>query len=66
MTAPHPYFVAKARGVLRAAGGDPEAAGPLAEWAEQAHAVGDARVGVLVAEDGQIVGDIGYGESGAW
>ena len=66
MTAPHPYFVAKARDVLRAAGGDPEAAGPLAEWAEQAHAVGDARVGVLVAEDGQIVGDIGYGESGAW
>ena len=37
MTAPHPYFVAKARDVLRAAGGDPESAGPLAEWAEQAH-----------------------------
>lgn len=54
----HPYYAEKARDVFGRAGGDPDNAGPLAEWAEQARALGDrAPHGVLVAEDGEILGE---------
>ena len=55
MTEIHPYFVAKARQRMAAAGGDPANAGPLAEWARDAKRIGDARRGVIVAEDGELV-----------
>lgn len=53
----HEYFIWKARTVLSAADGDPEVAGPLADWAEAAKAVGDRRVGVIVAEDGRLLAE---------
>lgn len=49
------YFVGKARAVLERAGGDPDVAGPLAAWAQSAHAYGDPQVGVVVARDGVVV-----------
>lgn len=54
-THPHPYFVAKAHAAFKRAGGDPNLSGPLAEWAEEAHEIGDTTRGVLVAQDGRIV-----------
>ena len=38
----HPYFTAKAQDAFSQAGGDPDKAGPLAEWAEQAKRIGGA------------------------
>lgn len=54
------YFVAKAREVFARAGGDPANAGALAEWAEEAKKIGDAKRGVIVAEDGQIIAATRY------
>ncbi|WP_336633620.1 MULTISPECIES: hypothetical protein [unclassified Microbacterium] len=52
----HPYFVDKAREAFAAAGGDPDAAGPLAAWAEAAR--GDRTLaGVIVALDGTIIAE---------
>ena len=51
----HPYFTYKARVAFERAGGDPDRSGPLAAWAEQARRVGDPRVGVIVAETGEIL-----------
>ena len=51
----HPYFIAKARDAFTRAGGDPDMSGPLAEWAQTARVAGDSRVGVGVAQDGQII-----------
>ena len=56
----HEYFIAKAREVFARAGGDPANAGALAEWAEEAKKIGDAKRGVIVAEDGQIIAATRY------
>lgn len=56
----HAYFVAKARARLAQAGGDPDHAGPLAEWAGEAKRIGDARRGVIVAEDGELIAETLY------
>lgn len=56
----HPYFTAKAREVFSRAGGDPDKAGPLAEWAEEAKRIGDPKRGVIVAEDGTIIAATRY------
>ena len=56
----HPYFTAKAQDAFSRAGGDPDKAGPLAEWAEQAKRIGDPKRGVIVAEDGQLVAATRY------
>lgn len=56
----HPYFVAKARARFAELGGDPNNAGPLAEWAEEAKQIGDARRGVIVADDGELVAETYY------
>ena len=64
-----PYFVAKAREVFSRAGGDPDRAGQLAVWAEEAKQIGDPKRGVIVAEDGELVAathyvaDVGIGAS---
>lgn len=50
-----PYFIAKAREYMHKAGGDPDLAGPLADWARAARAINDTNRGVIVAEDGTIV-----------
>ena len=68
MSEVQPYFLDNAREVLRHAGGDPDKAGPLAEWAQdqretmpQPDGGGVEQIersrhhGVIVAEDGQIV-----------
>lgn len=52
----HPYYVGKAREVLAAAGGDPDAAGPLAEWAQANHHR-EAAAGAIVARDGSVVAE---------
>lgn len=49
------YFVLKAREVIARAQGDPDTAGPLAEWARHAKEHGDDRDGVLVAESGRLI-----------
>lgn len=49
------YFTAKAREFMHKAGGDPDLAGPLAEWAQEARRINNTGRGVLVAEDGTIV-----------
>lgn len=54
------YFTAMAREVFSRAGGDPDKAGPLAEWAEEAKKIGDPKRGVIVAEDGQLVAATRY------
>lgn len=54
------YFTAMAREVFSRAGGDPDNAGPLAEWAEEAKRIGDPKRGVIVAEDGQLVAATRY------
>ena len=65
----HAYFTAKAREVFSRAGGDPDKAAALAEWAEEAKRIGDPKRGVIVAEDGELVAatryvsDIGMGAS---
>ena len=51
----HPYFTDKARAVFTRAGGEPDNSTALAAWAEQAHAAGDERVGVVITEAGEIV-----------
>lgn len=56
-TEPRPYFVDKARQVFTRAGGDPAHCGPVAAWAAHARQAGDHRVGVVVAETGQILAD---------
>ncbi len=56
----HPYFTAKAQEAFSQAGGDPDKAGPLAEWAEQAKRIGDPKRGVIVAEDGELVAATRY------
>lgn len=56
----HPYFVDKARARLAEAGGDPDNAGPLAAWAEEAKRINDARRGVIVAEDGELIAGTRY------
>ena len=56
----HPYFVVKAREVFSRAGGDPDRAGELAVWAEEAKRIGDPKRGVIVAEDGTLVADTRY------
>lgn len=60
----HSYFVAKARARLAAAGGDPDNAGPLAEWAESAKSIGDARRGVIVADNGELIAETLYHRGG--
>ncbi len=58
-----------AQSVFSRAGGDPDKAGPLAEWAEEAKRVGDPKRGVIVSEDGELVAatryvaDVGIGAS---
>jgi hypothetical protein len=56
----HGYFTDKARAVIGRAGGDPDTAGALAEWAEEAKRIGDPRRGVIVAEDGSLVAATRY------
>lgn len=56
MTTVRPYYLAKARDMLRRAGGDPDVAGPLAEWAER-HRDDETVQGVVVAEDGTLVAE---------
>lgn len=56
-TTVHPYFTYKARAAFERAGGDPGRSGPLAAWAEQARRVGDPRVGVIVAETGEVLAE---------
>lgn len=51
------YHLAKAREVMRRAGGNPDLAGPLAEWAKKIAAAGDNRAGAIVAEDGTILAE---------
>jgi hypothetical protein len=51
------YFTDKARAVFIRAKGDPENAGPLAEWAEAEWAAGYNRQGVIVAEDGTLLAE---------
>jgi len=53
------YFVDNARAVITRAGGDPDAAGELAAWAQAAHARdGSGRErGVIVAKNGRIVAE---------
>ena len=53
----HPYFTAKARAVFTAAGGDPDHSRPLAAWAQQARETDDPRLGVIVAETGEILAE---------
>lgn len=53
----HPYFTAKARECFSQAGGDPDNAGALATWAEEAKQIGDSRRGVIVAEDGELLAE---------
>jgi hypothetical protein len=50
----HPYFVAKADHVLRAAGGDPISE-ELAAWAEKARQNDDSRSGAVVTPRGDVV-----------
>lgn len=54
------YADDKARAVLARAGGDPEHAGPLAQWARERLGSDDMTARVLVAEDGTLVGDARY------
>lgn len=56
----HPYFADKAREAFRTAGGDPDHADALAQWAEDAHDIGDPDRGVLVAEDGTLLANTRY------
>lgn len=51
----HPYFIDKARRWMRHVGGRPQDAMALAEWAQEAHDLGDRRRSVIVARDGSIV-----------
>ena len=51
------YFTDKARAAFKAAGGDPDNAGPLAAWAQHAKQEGRTRVGVIVAEDGTLLAE---------
>jgi hypothetical protein len=53
----HTYFTDQARARIARAGGDPDTAGPLAVWAEEAKRIGDPRRGVIVAEDGELVAE---------
>jgi acyl-CoA reductase-like NAD-dependent aldehyde dehydrogenase len=53
----HPYFTAKARDVLARAGGDPTRSEALAAWAQQAREAADSRIGVIVAETGEILAE---------
>ena len=53
----HPYYMQKARSAMERAGGDPENAGRLAEWAERV-VNGEHRRrlgGVVVASDGTLI-----------
>jgi hypothetical protein len=50
----HPYFVAKATYVLRAAGGEPISE-ELAAWAEKARQNDDSRSGAVVTPRGDVV-----------
>lgn len=53
----HPYFTFKARAAFTAAGGDPDRSDPLAAWAQQARETDDSRLGVVVAETGDILAE---------
>ena len=56
----HPYFVAKARHVLRQAGADPRIAAGLAQWAEKAREAGNVSAGVVVTRRGDVVAETRY------
>lgn len=60
MSETHPYFIAKAREVLRKAEGNPDNCAALAAWAEDARKINDCDRGVIVAEDGEIVAATRY------
>jgi hypothetical protein len=55
----HPYYVDKARAVIARAGGpdDTATAMPLARWAPRAALTRDPTIGVIVAEDGELVAE---------
>lgn len=53
----HGYFVDKARAVFAKAGGDPDNAGPLAEWAQRVRPGNDHWLRVIVAETGEILAE---------
>lgn len=59
-----PYFTAKARSILAAAGGDPDKFGPLAAWAEASRPHGDTTLGVVVAESGAILAETRHNHLG--
>lgn len=63
-TTPHPYFTTKARELFAKAGADPDHASALAAWAEQAGSTGDPDVGVIVAQDGELVAATRYHRGG--
>lgn len=46
-----------ARAVIARAGGDPDTAGPLAEWAERTQPEADTRTGVIIGRDGTILAE---------
>jgi hypothetical protein len=54
------YFTAKAREIFMKAGGNPDNAGGLAEWAQSARAANNTRGGVIVGEDGTILAETVY------
>ncbi len=54
MTTIHPYVIKKARAAFAAAGGDPEKAEALAQWAQSAKAWGDIHQGVIIGQSGTI------------
>jgi hypothetical protein len=53
----HPYFTAKAQALFITKGGDPDNAGALAAWAEQAKANPTPGRGVIVTEDGELIAE---------
>lgn len=56
----HPYFIAKAQALFIAKAGNPDNAGLLATWAEQAKANPTPGRGVIVTEDGELIAETRY------